>query len=123
MFSTRCGGSEKPPDEEECDPPPGSESCNVPAWIVSDWSGCDGKCGELTIYFLSHFAISTSHLQIRQHPVVENAKQGVSRVCTFPNFSNKLACPDAHELSAATDAVRCTHTKEKQWFAVVQQMQ
>ena len=59
MFSYRCGGSEKPPDEEECDPPSGSESCNVPAWIVSDWSGCDGKCGELTIYFLSHSVLHT----------------------------------------------------------------
>ena len=45
-FLNRCGGTEKPPEEEECDPPSGSESCNVPAWIVSDWSGCEGKCGK-----------------------------------------------------------------------------
>ena len=39
-------GVEKPDEEEDCPPPEGAESCNVPGWVVSDWTGCEEKCGE-----------------------------------------------------------------------------
>ena len=74
-----------------------------------------------SIPFRNASAVSPAHLQIG-HPVVDDAKPGVSRVCTFPNFSNKLACTDAPELSAATDAVRCTQyviQKKADPFAMV----
>ena len=38
-----CSGMEKPEEEETCD---SGVMCARAEWIASDWSKCEGKCGE-----------------------------------------------------------------------------